>query len=193
VKSFFANLNLARLIIIFSIIGSGYLAYTGWARYQDVKFLRGTFLRKVPALCKEIQENSLLNTELSKDIKGDLYIKEASLESYVRRCAESRSAEIGEVSTNPTSRPERGGVIDNQIIIEPNDRKREYSHSQIAAFLYRLEADSNQIKVTDLSFQLNGKNIKPEDIPPDRWTFKATITNRIKDPSKTAGANAVKH
>jgi hypothetical protein len=191
-KSFFANMNLARMIILLSILGSGYLAYTGWDRYKEVEFLRGTFLRQVPTICKELQEHALLNTELSKDIKGDLYIKEASLESYVRRCAESRSAEIGEVGTNPTSRPERGGVIDNQIIIQPNDRKRNYSHSQIAAFLYRLEADSNQIKVTDLSFQLNAKNIKPEDIPPDKWTFEVTITNRVKDPSSPLGANAAK-
>jgi hypothetical protein len=192
VKSFFAHMNLARLIILLSIIGSSYLAWANWGRYQDVKFLRGTFLRQVPAICKEIQEHALLNTELSKDIKGDLYIKEASLESYVRRCAESRSAEIGEVGTNPTSRPERGGVIDNQIIITPDDRKRTYSHSQIAAFFYRLEADSNQIKVTDLLFQLNEKSIKPEDIPPDAWTFKATITNRVKDQSRAAGPNTAR-
>lgn len=185
-KSFFANMNLARLIIVLSILGSGYLAWAGWTRYVEVKFLRGTFQRQVPSLCKEIQEHSLLNTELSKDIKGDLFIKEASLDSYVSKCAESRSAELGEVAMNTGSRPERGGVIDNRVVVQPNDRKRSYSHSQIAAFFYRLEADSNQIKVTDLTFQLNEKSIKPEDIPPDAWTFEATITNRVKDTSKTA-------
>lgn len=189
-KSFIANMNLARVIIILSIFGSSYLAWAGWARYQEVEFLRGTFKRQVPTICKEIQELALLNTELSKDVKGDIFLKEDSLTSYALRCADSRSAELGLVDTKPTTRPQRGGVIDNQMIITPEDGKRSYSHSQIAAFFYRLEADSNQIKVTDLSFELSNQKPKQDDIPADMWSFSATITNRVKDGSKVAGPNA---
>ena len=190
-KSLLAKLNLARLIILFSIIGSSYLGWTGWERYQEVKFLRGTFDQSVPALAKEIQELSLLNSKLHRDIKGDRYLTQASPESYVRYCANNPAAEIGEVTTDLAERAGRGGVIDNKITIRPKDSKREYSHAEVAAFLYLLEKDSNQIKVTSINYRLQGKNIKDDEIPRDAWTFDAVITNRVKDTSSTAKPNTV--
>lgn len=185
-KTFFAQLNLARVIILLSVVGSAYLGWAAYEKHQEVSFLRSTFAVQVPKLAKEIQELSLLNSKLEKDIKGDQFISTDSPESYVRRCADNPSVAIGDVVADPTSRPGPNGTTDNKITIRPSDSKKAFTHSQIAAFLYRLEADSNQIKVTNLSYRLLGKGVKPDEIPKDEWTFEATITNRIKDPSKSA-------
>ena len=188
-KEFFAHMNLARSIILLSIIGSIYLAWAGWERQQEVTFLRGTFDRSVPMICTEIQEISKLNTKLARDIKGDRFIDEGSADSYVRYCADNPSSQIGDVQMDPRVETRPGGILDKTVSIKPDNPKQAYSHAQIAAFLYRLEADSNQIKVTGISYDLLGKT-KPEELPKDQWTFDAIITNRVRDPSKTAMPNA---
>lgn len=179
-KDFFANMNLARAIILLSIIGSCYLAWAGWQRQQEVSFLRGTFTHMVPKVCKEIQEASKFNTKLARDIKGDRFIDKGSAASYVRYCAGHKSSEMGEVTIDPREERRPGGVTDKNVAIQPDDPKQAYTHAQIAAFLYRLEADSNQIKVTSVSFDLLDKT-KPDEYPQDRWTFDAVITNRVKE------------
>lgn len=187
-KQFFANMSLARAIIILSIFASAYLGWAGWERQQEVSFLRSTFARQVPNLCKEIQETSKLNTKLQKDIKGDRFIDEGSADSYVRYCADNPSSQMGEVTTDPRVENRPGGILDKTVSIQPLDPKQAYTHSQIASFLYRLEADSNQIKVTSVSYDLLDKT-KPDEYPADRWTFDATITNRVKDPTKVRRPN----
>jgi len=183
-KSLLGQLNLARVIILLSIIASGYLGWASYERHQEVSFLRSTFATQVPNLATSHQELSLLNTKLAKDIKGDQFISTDSPESYVRRCADNPSVSMGEITTDLSSRAGPNGTMDNKITIRPVDTKKAFTHSQIAAFLYRLEADSNQIKVTSLSYRLLGKGAKPDEIPKDEWTFEATITNRVKDPAK---------
>ena len=127
-KDFFVNMNLARAIILLSIIGSAYLAWAGWERHQEVSQLRGTFTVAVPKVCKEIQEISLLNTKLAKDIKGDRFIDEgSSADSYVRYCADSPSTQMGDVKTDPRNEVRAGGILDKTVALEPNDRKRPLS------------------------------------------------------------------
>lgn len=182
-KSFFANLNLARVIILLGLLGSAYLGWIGLERHQEVSALRETFRLQVPKLAMDHQELSLLNSKLARDIKGDQFIGNESPESYVRYCADNPAVQLGEVTTDLSSRPGPSGTIDNKITIRPVDAKKAFTHAQVAAFLYRLEADSNQIKVTNLTYRLQGK-VKPDEIPGDAWTFEATITNRVKDTSK---------
>ncbi|MFT7670230.1 MAG: hypothetical protein ACI8X5_002938 [Planctomycetota bacterium] len=188
-KELFAKMNLARSIIVLSILGSAYLGWAGWERQQEVSFLRGTFAKLVPDTCREIQEISMLNTKLSKDIKGDRFIDEGSADSYARYCADNESSQIGDVTTDPRIENRPGGIIDKTVTIKPVDIKKSFSHAQIAAFLYRLEADSNQVKVTSLSYDLLGR-IKPDEYPPDEWTFDAIITNRIKEAGNSKKPNA---
>jgi hypothetical protein len=72
------------------------------------------------------------------------------------------------------------GIVDSVYTIIPADKKRPFTTSTIASFMYRLEADSRQIKVTDLSIEQIGRRTKPSEIPPDEWTFQAAITSRQK-------------
>ncbi len=180
-KEFFANLTLARLIILISIPGSIYLGWAGYEGQNELEEMRRNMSMRVPNLLREIQEVAKLNTKLEKDIKGDQYIGKDSLESYVRYCAGHPQVGIGEVAFTPGSDRGQGGVIDKRLTIRPNDAKRAFTHSAIAAFAYRLEADSNQVKVTNIQYRLLGKGIKNDDIPEDTWTFDITITNRVKE------------
>ncbi|MFT7485484.1 MAG: hypothetical protein ACI9F9_001334 [Candidatus Paceibacteria bacterium] len=183
-SAFFTNMSLARLIILISIPGSIFLAWAGLQHEEKLGILRNAYTSQIPKVVREIQELSKFNTKLQKDIKGDLYLDKSSPVNYVRSCADNPAVEMGEVNVTLSERPGVGGVIDNKITIRPLNPKDVYTHSQIAAFLYRLEADSSQIKVTDIKYNLVGRGIKTDDIPEDKWTFEATITNRVKDPSK---------
>lgn len=183
-KEFFANLTLARLIILLSIPGSLYLAWAGFEGQTDLESMRMQMNRRVPTMLREIQELAKLNTKLEKDIKGDVYINKDSLQSYVRYCANHPQVGIGDVAFNESESPAQGGAIDKKLSIRPFDPKRGFPHSAIAAFAYRLEADSPQIKVTSLQFRLLGKGVKTDDIPEDSWTFDIVVTNRVKDGEK---------
>jgi hypothetical protein len=181
---FIRNLNLARTIILFSVVGSCYLGWINWKQYQEVSFLRRMFTHQVAKECQLIQEKSMLHTKYSRDIKGDRYLNQASPESYIRQVADHPDVNIGvpEVDPNTSIRP--GGIIDNSYSIRPVDRKKAFTHRHIASFLFRLEAESPQIKVTSIKLSLQGKNPKPDEIPPDEWTWVAVMTNRVKDKAK---------
>ena len=123
-SSFFANMSLARVIILLSIPGSIYLGWAGMERAEELDTLRGAYKVQIPNVVREIQELSKLNTKLHKDIKGDLYINLDSPMVYVRACADNPAVSIGEVTPNPSSRPGPGGVIDNKITIRPPGTSR---------------------------------------------------------------------
>lgn len=180
-KAFFSNMSLARLIILFSIPGSIYLGWAGFQQQAALEILRPSF-GKVAITLREIQEMAKLNSKLEKDIKGDQYLGKESLASYVLYCADHRSVSIGAVKAQPNKPTAAGGVLDKQMTIRPADPKRAFTHAQIASFLYRLEADSNQVKVTSIKYTLLGKGNKNDAIPADEWTFDITITNRVKAP-----------
>ena len=102
----------------------------------------------------------------------------------MRYCADNPSVQMGGVTISLSSRAASGGVLDNKITMRPQDAKKVFAHAQIAAFLDRLEAGSNQLKVTDLRDSFLGRCIEDDTIPAEVWIFEPTITNRIKDPSK---------
>ncbi len=188
--SFFQHLNLARLIIIFSLLGSCYLAWSGMKTSEELGGLRGIFDKQVPKVCTEIQELSLLNTKLFGDVKGDKLLGQDSPESYVRGCADNPGVQIGEIDMNPRNKPGQGGVIDKVTNIRPNNRKRKFTHYKIAQFMYRLEADSRQVKVTSIKMDLVGGNKDLDKIPGDEWTFDIDVTNRVKVGGESKRPNA---
>jgi hypothetical protein len=61
--------------------------------------------------------------------------------------------------------------------IKPNP-PRPFQRSQIANLLYKLEADSGRVVVTDVEIDKADKRLKPHEIPEDRWMFEATLTSR---------------
>jgi hypothetical protein len=188
--SFFQHLNLARVIIIFSLLGSLFLAWNGMQEQEKVDQLRNVFASAVPKVCTEIQELSLLNTKLIGDVKGDKLLSQASPESYIRGCADHPSVQVGEVDMTSRNRPGQAGIIDKITTIRPFDRKRQFPHYKIAQFLYRLEADSRQVKVTSIKMDLEGGSKDLDKIPADNWSYDVEVTNRVKEDTGKSGPNS---
>jgi hypothetical protein len=61
------------------------------------------------------------------------------------------------------------------VVAAPNV---SFQRSQIANLLYKLEADSGRVVVTDVEIDKADKRLKPHEIPEDRWMFEATLTSR---------------
>ncbi|MCB9914183.1 MAG: hypothetical protein H6828_03410 [Planctomycetes bacterium] len=187
--SFLKNLNLARVIILGSIVGSGYLAWNGMELQGQLDELRPVFPTAISNVCREIEELSKLNTKLMGDVKGDKLLSQASPESYIRGCADHPSVQVGDVDMTSRSKPGTGGIVDKITTIRPFDRKRKFEHYTIAQFLYRLEADSRQVKVTNIRLDLLNGTKDLDKIPADEWTFDIEVTNRVKE-GGSAGPNA---
>lgn len=182
--SFLQHLNLARLIIIGSLIGSVFLGWRGFEAQTELDELRPVFKSQLGKVCREIEELSKLNTKLVGDVKGDKLLSQASPESYIRGCADHPSVQIGDVDMNSRRKPGQGGIVDKVTSIRPFDRKKKFSHYKIAQFLYRLETDSPQVKVTSIKLDLIGGNKDLDKIPRDEWTYDIEVTNRIKEAPK---------
>ncbi|HIG11733.1 MAG: hypothetical protein ABGY71_13015 [bacterium] len=183
---FIKSLNLARLIIIASLVAACLLGWSGSAAKGERDALSGVFAKDVPRVCREIQELSLLNTKLMGEVKGDKLLSQASPESYIRGCADHPSVQIGEVDMGSRNKHGQAGIVDRISSIRPFEQgrgRREFSHYKIAQFLYRLEADSRQIKVTNIRMDLVGSSRDLDKIPGDTWTFDIEVTNRVKESS----------
>jgi len=178
-KALFAHFTLARASILVSITGSVLLTLAGFARSQEVAGLRLAFVEQIPEVMGEIQTLSMINTKLHGDIERDEFRRMGSPAAYVRFYADHPKVEVGDVIITLSSVGGAGGVTDHRIRIQPHDRKRGFTKSQIAAFAYHLEQGSSVIRVTDIEYHLLGKGIGPDTIPADSWTFELTIVNRV--------------
>ncbi|MDP6989891.1 MAG: hypothetical protein QF903_10470 [Planctomycetota bacterium] len=181
-KSFLSNLNLARIIILASLAGSAFLGWTGWQAYGELSDLREALEYQAPKVVNDIQQASLRHTELTRGVEGDGLARVGSPQSYIRKCKDHRLVQVGDVDVKERTVENLSakGIVDSVYTIIPADKKRAFTTSTIASFMYRLEADSRQIKVTDLTIEQVGRRTKPSEIPPDKWTFQAEVTSRQK-------------
>jgi len=192
VISFFRSFNLARAIILFSLLGSGYLAWVDWKEYEEVKSLRTVFGRQVGTVSGQIQEQAKLHSKLTRDVSGAGFIGTDNPESYIRTIYDGLN--MGAVDLLTTPRRKRG-YIDHTTKITPRGEGKDkvaFDHYTIANFLYSLEAESRQIKVTQIALNLQDTRLGSGEIPEDLWTFTASVTNRVKDEVRTAGPNAAR-
>lgn len=191
--SFFRNFNLARAIILFSLLGSGYLAWVDWKEYEEVKSLRTVFARQVGRVSGQIQEQAKLHSKLTRDVSGDGFIGKDNPESYILTIFEGLN--MGPVTMFTTPRKKRG-YVDHTTKITPRGEGKDkvaFDHYTIANFLYSLEAGSRQIKVTQIALNLLNTRVENGEIPEDEWTFSVSATNRVKDERPAAaGPNAAR-
>jgi hypothetical protein len=78
------------------------------------------------------------------------------------------------------------GIVDKKIRIKPTSRDKVFQRSKIANFLYKLEADSRRIRVTDMVIELGGKSrVREHEIPEEgNWTYDVEITSRQREEGK---------
>jgi hypothetical protein len=181
VKSFFVNMNLARAIIVMSLLGSIFLAWKGWKSHQELVELRDSLNVQVPKMVEEIQQLSETHTRLMRDKEGDKFLTQATPELYIRGIGDKPSLAMGNLTLDPRKEYPVKGIVDQQYRITPDKRETGFSRGKIALFLYYLEAESRRIKVTEAEISLNDAKTKPHEIPTDAWTFNATVTSRQKE------------
>ena len=182
--SFFAGFNFARFIILACLVGSGPLAWRAWGQYEHNQFLASTLERggEVESLVRRIQSNARLYSKLKLEQRDESLFggEQADVHSYIRRQATDDNIDLGQVDITPRSIPSRI-FTDHTHVIKPLDAKRDFSRTQLANFFYRLESESNRVKVTEVDIRnVSDKRLKDSEIPDDRWSFSATITTREK-------------
>ena len=178
-KGFFKQMNLARAIIYSSLLGALVLAVIGWRRQTELSAMREASKDEVPKLARTIEQLGRRHSQLTSAMRKDALSGQSDLESYIRGIAAFDRVEIGNVNISNTEAPgATRGVMDRKYSIKPTDRTRAFPRSKIANFLYKLEAESRRVRVTDVTVEVADKKIKPHEVPEDNWTFEAELTSR---------------
>lgn len=187
--SFFKDLTLERAFIILSLLGSLGLLYTGLetsgkleelkTHWEDERSPQG-----VKVIANNMQELSRKYSALYKAKMGEGFLGQENVESYIRRCAAAKNAEIGQISTshNENEIDRKAGIVDHIYTIKTYSSDTTLGRRNIVTFLRELELKSQQIRVTNLNLRLSSKGgrVQPHEIPPDAWLFDAVCTSRVK-------------
>lgn len=177
----FKNMNLARAIILLSILGSLALGWLSWTRSQELSDLEYALKNKVPDLGADIQTLSARHTDLAKERSEDGMVGQDNAQTYIYEVAANDRVAIGDTKITPSQVVPMKGIVDKKYRIRPTDRERPYRRTNISNFLYRLEEKSRRVKVTDIKIEPAQRRLKDHEIPEDRWTFDVEITSREID------------
>lgn len=183
-KSFFAGFNFARFIILACLIGSVPLGWRAWEQYNYNEELRVALAQdgEVERLVRQIQSNARVYTKLKLQQRDESLFggEQKDVLNYIRKWAGWDNIEIGQVTIVPRDDTGRS-FTDHKHQITPLDPKRDYSRVQLANFFFKLENESSRVKITDIDIRnKEDRGLDDAAIPPDRWSFKTTITTREK-------------
>jgi hypothetical protein len=177
-KSFFAEMNLARGIIVVSLAGCLVLAVLGWRKQRDLAETRTVYEASLEPLARDLMQSAQRHSVLSKALRDDSLGAQADLETYIRRVAAKDKVEIGNVNMQFSDEQRSKTVVDKVYRIKSDAKDRSFQRLRIANFLYTLESDSRRVKVTDLKLEVSERRIKPHEVPGDAWFFEAEVTSR---------------
>ncbi len=173
------NLNFPRVVIIFSIIGSLVL---GWFDNQTTARLseaREAADSKVQKIVAEIKTKSHQLAQLREKVDNDkIGSGQESPEAYIRGLAQHNHVSLGEVDIEASTKPGQG-IVDTIFTIKPSRRLkgRGFKLDQIGNFMYKLEAESQQVRVTHVKLTPLDK-VDPHEYPSGSWVFEVQLTSR---------------
>ena len=183
--SFFQNMNLARAIILLSILGSCAVGWFGWQKSKELEDLRLSLEVRVPKLGQEIQALSLRHTSLRDERNSDGLAGEPNPSSYIRRVGDEKNVNIGDLDVDPSESRPSPGLVDKKYRIRPSNKELKYKRMRISNFLYKLEASSPRVRVTGIRIDPAQRRLRPNQLPDDWWVFDIEVTSRQKDASST--------
>ncbi|MFT7677550.1 MAG: hypothetical protein ACI8QC_001528 [Planctomycetota bacterium] len=198
---FLKGFNLARLIIVVCLIGSGVLGMQVFERQQMISDYReklglddtGQFVPPTAGVIsgdswvakkvRSIQQLGQDFTSRMEELEGEGLKGQGSPQTYIRSIANKPRVALGGLSIQPRTQKQRG-YDDNKYTIVPtsDDQSRDkptFQRTQIANFLYSLEQGSRKIKVTALDIHPPGSR-DFETFPSDRWEFTCEVTERVE-------------
>jgi len=198
--SMFKNFNLARWIILLSAVGSIGLGAVGFTQSSRLGELRSDLEKSgvhkgtsgsyddsnVAKLVRELETLGRKHSQLTKAKRAEGFTETEGLNNYIEKAITQDGVELGEHGTDPSTVNVTKGIVDKKIRIKPTSRDRVFQRSKIANFLYKLEADSRRIRVTDLVIELGGKSRVREHETPEEgnWTYDVEITSRQREEGK---------
>ena len=172
---------LIRTFTLLALLGSLALLYIGLGTRSELAELKTALETKAPGVSNQIQQFSRAHTKLYRDKEGDEFLRQESPISYIRFCADTRGAEIGQISISPSKTPLGNGLEDHTFRITTQEAGTTFPRERIAMFLYELEKGSEQMRVTSLEIRTSNKpKVEEHQVPPNAWTLKATCTSRQK-------------
>lgn len=177
-KSFFRTMNLARAMILLSVLGACVLAWTGWRRASRVEQMRHNVDADMSKLATQLVELARKHSQLTDSKKGENLQGEADLQSYIYKIAGMDRVEVGNMNLTQSEDPFTKGVVDKKITIRPDNRERTFRRTTLANFLYTLEQQSRRVKVTMVKLEVADRRLKPEMLPEDQWLFEAEVISR---------------
>lgn len=180
-RNFFKSMNLARGIILGSLVFSLVLAVTGYRLHAQRVALEVALASEVPAIARETQELSQRYSKLYDEAEMEGLKGQSDPQTYFRSLAGDPKVRIGglEITTPQPQRPSKG-VVDIKYRITPQARDRGFDRKNLANFLWMIEERSRRVRVTQFSMTREG-NLKPWEYGNDRWKWDVEVTSRQKE------------
>lgn len=180
-KAFFRNMNLARGIILGSLLASLVLAVTGYRLSSKRAGLELALAGEVPEIARETQVLSQRYSKLYDEAEMEGLKGQSDPQTYFRTLAGDPKVRLGglEITTPQPQRPSKG-VVDIKYRIVPQTRDRGFDRKNLANFLWLIEERSRRVRVTQFSMTREG-NLKPWEYGNDRWKWDIEVTSRQKE------------
>jgi hypothetical protein len=180
-KDFLAHMNLARWIILGSLVGSLALGWNGWRLRARRIETEASLKREVPMLALDIQTLSRAYSKLYKESEREGLKPQDDPQSYIRKLALHDSVLLGGIDiTGPTEIEPVKGVVDKKYTLKPQARDKGVLRLKLANFFYMLESESRRVRVTHIMMEPELKNVKPNEVSNDMWRWEAEVTARQK-------------
>lgn len=178
--SFFSSMNLARWIIVLSIVcslGLGGVWY--WLRGETSR-LEGDLAARIPNAAQAMQIAAIKHTQLYGEFEREGLKGQSNPDEYIRVKARNEGVQLGGVdisAANPAS-PAKG-IVDRKYTIRPQDPKAGHPRLKLANYMYLLEQESRRVKVTYVRLDPLEKH-EPWQIGSDTWAWEIEVTSRQK-------------
>jgi hypothetical protein len=184
VKEFFTGMNFPRAVILLSFVASAALAWFDYSLRIQLDQYQVEASTLAPMTVRSVQQNAIKLSQLQKQHDDDGLSGQKQPTNYAREIAQNDNVRLGQVNVQPLSPDSLGnGIVDKKFTIKPVVTDKGWSKQNIGNFLYMLESNSQQVRVTrvKLSTPSSVRKLKPHEIPPDRWTYDVEITSRQRE------------
>lgn len=186
-RSFFANLNFARVTILIALVASGALAYAGLDMRARRVELQDALVVDVKRSSQELQKKSRKLSMLTREATGKRGEVVEDPRSYISGLAGTTGIDLGDVEIRKGERSPERGITDVTYTIRSTDQNRGDRRPNISNFMFKLEQESGLMKVTNIHLEPAQKKLKPEDVPNDYWVYVIEATVRQKNEIQAGG------
>ena len=185
-KALLANMNLARWVILASLLGSIGLGWWGWGLHSERVAIEEALELDVPRTAQNIQVLSMRHSKLDADVALEGLRGQDNPDTYIRRLATHQKVALGGVRINAMAeRSPRKGVVDRKYSITPQEAKKTgrgavgFDRARIANYLWLLEQQSRRVRVTNIRLDPVQKT-EPWIPTEDQWDWDIEVTSRQK-------------